>query len=430
MTQVISPAQQATGRIKLALARLAFRYPFHAKVLEQFRVQAAPGLATMAVAVIGKKLLLLHCPEFVLDTPADQLVGVLLHETHHVVLGHVYTKPADYPDKWARTIAQEVTVNEFVKEPLPAGVITLDQFPMLPPLESTAERYRRLRKIRRRVPISPPISTPADSVGSAAGGQVDPSTHTKPTAGKVPPEGTKHTLDDHRYWAEALKDAQAAREAIRDALLQAVLEVGTDGLPEALRAALRGLGAGVVPGEQQYQLRGDRTGKLDWRHLLRRYVGELLEPQPALHRPPRRFPELAGIVPARSRRPAKPHVMAVIDTSGSISDELLELIDGELRRLATNHEVTVVECDAMIHKVAKYRGLEAVTGRGGTDFCPPLEPDFLRKHRADVVIYFTDGEGPAPEQAPQIPVIWCLVPRGKAPAPWGKMIRMGTEGPE
>src|SRR5262249_45041637 len=153
----------------------------------------------------------------------------------------------------------------------------------------------------------------------------------------------------------------------------------------------------------------------------RRYVGQELDARPVLTRPPRRFPDMVGIVPARGRHLHRPRVMAVIDTSGSITNGMLEVIDGELRRLAAGHEVAVVEGAAEIHKVAKYRKLKAVTGRGGTNFRPPLEAAFLRKHRPDLVIYFTDGHGPAPERAPKVPLIWCLTPRGEVPAPWGRV---------
>jgi predicted metal-dependent peptidase len=212
--------------------------------------------------------------------------------------------------------------------------------------------------------------------------------------------------------------------------VQAVLEAGTEGLAQELKEALRGaglglgIGIGTKPGAEQYRLLRDHEGHLDWRHILRRYLGETLGSQHALTRPPRRYPELVGIVPGRYRHRHRPKVMAVIDTSGSISDNVLEMIDGELRRLAQDHDVTLVECDSDIHDVAKYRGLEVVTGRGGTDFRPPLEAAFLQMHRPDVIVYFTDGCGPAPEKAPRVPIIWCLVPRGVAPAPWGRVIKM------
>jgi predicted metal-dependent peptidase len=225
-------------------------------------------------------------------------------------------------------------------------------------------------------------------------------------------------------WEQALGDCDNALQVIEAVLQQAAMQAGTAGLPDILRGALQGLGVGTTPGTRQYRLRGKRRGSLDWRRLLRRCVGELLECEASLARPPRRFPELVGIVPGRGRRPGRPEVMAVIDSSGSVTNRLLERIDGELRRLARSHSVTVVECDVEIHQVYKYRPLKRVTGRGGTDLRPPLEADFLRRHRADLVVYFTDGFGPAPEKAPRVHVVWCLVPGGETPASWGRVIRM------
>jgi predicted metal-dependent peptidase len=115
----------------------------------------------------------------------------------------------------------------------------------------------------------------------------------------------------------------------------------------------------------------------------------------------------------------------VIDTSGSISSEILSRIDGELRRLARNHSVLVVQCDAAVHSVEEYRGsLTVVEGRGGTDLRPPFARAFLRKHRPDLVVYFTDGHGPAPTAKPAVSVIWCLAANGRDPAGWGRIVRM------
>jgi predicted metal-dependent peptidase len=116
--------------------------------------------------------------------------------------------------------------------------------------------------------------------------------------------------------------------------------------------------------------------------------------------------------------------MAVIDTSGSISTELLSAVEGELGRLARSYQVVVVECDAAVRRVYPYRPLEAVVGRGGTDLRPPLERTFLREHRPDLVLYFTDGFGPAPGRPPAIPVVWCVLPGGVRPARWGRQIRL------
>jgi predicted metal-dependent peptidase len=211
---------------------------------------------------------------------------------------------------------------------------------------------------------------------------------------------------------------------------QSVLEVGVENVPEMLKEICKGLGPGTIPSEAKRELQGDRQGQLDWRRFLRRYVGQSLEVRPVFNRPPRRFPDLVGIVPGRRHLADRPMVMAVIDTSGSITPDLLELINAELAHLAKAYDVTVVECDCAVHRVYTYsKPLQFAQGGGGTDFRPPLERTFLRKHSPDLIIYFTDGEGPAPERSPRVRVIWCLTPQGRQPAEWGRAIWM-AESPE
>jgi predicted metal-dependent peptidase len=167
-------------------------------------------------------------------------------------------------------------------------------------------------------------------------------------------------------------------------------------------------------------LRGSRA---DWRQLLRRFVRRAVELRPVFNRPPRRFLGLVGIVPGRVRRYGKARVLAVIDTSGSVSAQMLADISAELDRMSRSQDVVVVECDTEVRAHYPYRGpLRHVHGRGGTDLRPPLRAAFLNEVRPDVVVYFTDGHGPSPPRAPATPLIWCLVPGGRPPASWGRVI--------
>ncbi|MEJ7637188.1 MAG: VWA-like domain-containing protein [Singulisphaera sp.] len=98
-------------------------------------------------------------------------------------------------------------------------------------------------------------------------------------------------------------------------------------------------------------MQGSSNGNHDWRALLRRHVGQALELRPVFNRPPRRVPDLVGVLPGRRRQAARPRILAVIDTSGSVTDDLLERIDAELARLSKQFAVTVVECDSAIRRV-------------------------------------------------------------------------------
>ncbi len=84
-----TPDRVAEGRVRLASTRLAGTFPFHALVLEKFRLVASPAVETMGVTATASGVLLLYNPGFVLGLPADVLGGVVLHEVHHVVLGHL-----------------------------------------------------------------------------------------------------------------------------------------------------------------------------------------------------------------------------------------------------------------------------------------------------------------------------------------------------
>jgi len=65
-----------------------------------------------------------------------------------------------------------------------------------------------------------------------------------------------------------------------------------------------------------------------------------------------------------------------------------------------------------------------IHGRGGTDFRPGFEIASKLNPRPNLIIYLTDGLGPAPESPPRgISTIWLLVgPHAQAPTPWGRRV--------
>ena len=525
----------AAGTVKTAIERLLWRYPLFAGIVAAWRLQAMTS-ETVGIGMDSDDFVLYFNPEFVTSIPLEELVGILHHEVRHVVFGHVLLNPDDYDDPRALTVAEEVTCNEDLPEPLPDGAILLKNFPQLKPDEDTNTRYRQLRKRRRKKnkgkeaesqaaeqgaddgtqskspaagkkketgdgPPDDPAGAQEDQPGqqpSTAGntgqptqggtqgspnnkgsgsaapdipdavqgdtpsgsgksGQGSPITKTagnstrKGSSALGKTKGTEHgpaaaaagnkpgqkpstagsavtTIDDHSRWEEIRNQESLARTLISMALREVVSRPDTT-LSENEKVLIERAveGWGLDPGQFFSELDGHHgSAKVAWKHQLRRYVGRELEKSPSYARPPRRFPHLLGVVPGVVQRSARPRIVAIIDTSGSITDGMLAEISSELTYMAKDRDVVVVECDAEIHAVYPYRKpIEKVNGRGGTDFCPPLEPAFLRKIGADLAIYFTDGQGPAPDRRPQVPVVWCLTPGGCRPAAWGKEVKMG-----
>ena len=406
--------RQEPGKLRLAHSRLASDYPLHAGILAQWRIVRDPTVETMGVGYSQGQLNLYYAPDFVNSITLDELTGVLHHEVNHVLFDHVLHQPEPGENHVAMTIAQEVTVNEWVPESLPEGLVLLEDYPFLPEDEDTFTRYVRLIHLGDEDMCDGEAGDSGQGAGSNQGNGSD-------------------TVDNHESWQEVLDNADEARERIiMDALLaSAGLDLKQrEAIGEPFQSILNerfganGIGCGDISGGGEMEV-GKGKAWVPWRKILRRCIGKLVERKPVYWRPPRRFPHLAGIVPGRGRAPKKLSVMAVIDTSGSMSNQTIADIAAELAVMSRKHKVTVVECDCEVNAVYPYRKIMMVQGRGGTDLRPPLDAEFLKQQKADLVVYFTDGQGPAPDTPPKVPVIWCMTGGlFSKPVPWGKEIVM------
>ncbi len=379
--------ENARMRMLAALERMLCRYPYHAEWLSPERWRPDPAVGTMAVSVKNRIPRFLFSPAFVSTCRDDELEGVIHHELNHLVFGHPFLDPGRYDNRHALTIAEEITVNEHVREPLPGSPLTLNQFPELPAGEDTVTRYHRLAK--------------RDDLAERA-----------------------RTLDMHSLWqGDGQRMSAADMESVHQTL---IAQIHNSQNREALHWALSGIGAHSGTGTMTHL--GDpppHHKPLPWAQILNDAIGQRVRREATYHRPPRRMPKQVGVVPGTICRPEKPPVMAAIDTSSSMKREQFERIRGELDCLRTLAFVTVVQCDKKIRNTFTLRGqLHTIVGRGGTDLRPPLEPEFLDRHRPSMVIYFTDGDGRVPKRAPDVPVVWCLTTKNKPPASWGQVVKL------
>lgn len=374
------------------------RYPYYAAVLARMSPVADPSVDSMAVSF--------HAPRFYLHVNVEYFVrapqfvrGILLHEVHHIVLGHL-THPkffgVDHPP--LMELAMEVSANEYVEEPLP-DPITLRTFEGqgLRAGQSTMERYERL--------VAQAVAQAKPGPRSKQEGQF---------------------VDVHPWRKHGERPAPGGVERTRQLLEAAVREGG-----QAPHVGKSGLLAGREPGrllEELVSAHLPREVLLDWKAALAAFVSRARAPVHTWARPARRFPGRIGQVPGRiwSPRPIeRPSIVVAIDTSMSMGDRELAEIARQLAVMAEHAQLTVVECDVEITRIAPFAGsLRSVKGRGGTDLRPVFSPELLAARAADGVVYFTDGQGPYPDAPPPIPVLWVLTKPLDFRCPWGERAKL------
>lgn len=391
------------------------RYPFYAAVLAQMGPVSDPSVKRMAVSLHGGRFYLHVNVEAFLREP-QYLLGVLLHEVHHVVLGHL-THPRfhDVCDAELMDLAVEISANEYIEEPLPDPITWRPYAALgLGAGQSTLERYERLVEALR---------------GGASGTGGRDAAAAAPAKERAQ-KGGGERADDHRYLRRG--DAEpGALEQTRQLIARAAREAG-EPRPGGGEEVPSLLCAGKDPGsliEALTGVLGPGERFLDWKTAMRMFVARARAPVHTYARPNRRFPGRVGEVPGRTYSPRvlmKPRLLVAIDTSMSMSLSELAEVARQLEALAEHATLTIAECDTRIARVEPWGGgLLDVKGRGGTDLRPVFEASFLAGHRIEGVVYFTDGDGPAPDSPPEVPVLWILTKPEAFACPWGERAYLG-----
>lgn len=376
-------------------------YPHYVAILARLTPVADPSVARMAVSFENGRFYLHVNVDAFLAEP-QYLRGILLHEVHHVALGHLsHPKFADPAEPELMDLALEMSANEHIEEPLPNPIVWRAYAAAgIRAGQSTIDRYQKLCEAMRAGAFK---ARPMPGIG-------------------------QERADDHRFLKSPARDPGAV-EQTRQLLEKAAAEA-----EEQLRGEDEGparLLCGKTPGrliEELTGVSGPAEAALDWKVALRMFVARSRAPVHTYARPNRRFPGRVGEVPGRSYSPRlidRPHLLVAIDSSMSMSSAELAEIARQLARMGEHARLTVVECDTEIARVYPFTGaIGEVAGRGGTDLRPVFAPDFLGAHKVEGVVYFTDGEGPFPEQPPRVPVLWVLTKAGSFPCPWGEKARL------
>ncbi len=395
-------------------------YPQYVSVVSRMLPIHAKAIHSMAVGLArpdqpNGDLILYVNRDYFEKEPAYWL-GIFLHEIHHVVHGHLTSArlhAVEHPR--AMEVAMEVSANEFIAAFVPRPY-EWKNFKKhgLRPLQSTLERYELL------------------AVAEAEGRL------------KLP--RGKGFLDNHRL--PSMDGVTGIGNAIdmRSTPMRRITWQGGLGLPtpphviEHMKALIREYihePGGQGSQEPTTQIARDETrrmitstgDRLDWASIVERVFRRNRVTTSTYLRPNRRFPDRLGEIPGRMRRPPRPRLLVGVDTSASIPAETLGDMFRHLDALAQVAQLTIVECDAAIHRVYPLATRPTlVHGGGDTDFAPVFDPALIRREQAagvfSGIVYFTDGKGSFPSSPPSLPTLWALTNQDPFLCPWGTQVQL------
>lgn len=408
------------SRDKLAAARLMAvqAMPYFRAAMLTLVPKKTPGLGTFGVTKNG---VLLWDPAALERWSVEETAGVLVHEISHLLRDHNgrHERMAAEPELW--NIAGDLEINDDLaktKLRLPEDGVMPVKMRALPIVKKlglrfddnlTAEEYyRELERL------------PRTQVAVACGGDGDQDDgdgdEQRGKTGQGVGRGRCGGCAGQAEPGEGEHEGGSGRSQVE--LERVKRQVAEDIRREAER------GRGTVPGgwvrwaDQQL-----KPPQIPWRQKLSRAVRAAVAYRPGAvdyhwTRPSRRQAGV-GYGPGKPIMPALrapvPRVAVIIDTSGSMgTEELTEAMsetNGVLKAVGAN--IDFCACDAAVQHIKPVRNWRDVsklmTGGGGTDFRPPLEAMAKRKPRPDVVIFVTDGCGPAPATPPPFKVVWVLV---------------------
>ncbi len=188
---------------------------------------------------------------------------------------------------------------------------------------------------------------------------------------------------------------------------------------------------GALPDFVTRHFAGQRP-KVPWQQVFRAFVSqarsrEEYDPR----RPNRRWLEAGTVLPSRGGESIGLVVVA-LDTSGSMTPQLLASFCAEIAALSREVEdLRLIVCDSVIHQtltldqLGPWLAARRAKGGGGTSHLPVFKWIAEQRLDVDVFVGLTDLYSVFPARKPAFPVLW-VVPAKHGGAPFGRVVVGGS----
>lgn len=365
---------------------------------------------------------LLWNPDFISLLSKCEIRGLLIHEFMHLILEHVTLRRRKPHGLW--NIATDLAINSLIKPellpkcglypgPRPKELGPWQELKLPDPAEGSKRKRRRepttedkkLNEHMLKLLESFPPKETSDFYFERL--LADPEVKKAMANGGIGEivigDGS---MDDHDSWDDVDDDIRdMVKEQLRDLIEQGI------------KAADSRNQWGSVPFEMQQILRELVANQVDWRALLRQFVGQSIscERTNSIKRINRKYP----YVHPGTKRKHRSKILVAVDQSGSVGDDNIEEMFGELNSLARIVDFTVMPFDTVMSDKDRLdwkRGQKKPTIRfraGGTDFDAPTK--YFNDHPGewDALIIFSDGECSKPGPVTRGRRAFIIVPNRK-----------------
>lgn len=380
------------------LIELLHEIPFFAELSRHIHKVPTDKMPTAAVGydIKNDELTLFWNPEFFASLTPQEIKGVLIHEFYHVIFAHIHHRRRTPHDVW--NIATDLAINSIISTSdnknavLPKFCLFPGQKLVKPDGRSFTKDEKTAYQLSKLIESFPKMKASEWYFYRLLQDQME--NPEKYDEGDIVMSGIG-SMDDHSFWDDI---PEAQREYV-EGKIKSFIEKA------AKHADGQQNGWGNIPAEIQSAVRSYISNIVDWRAVLRNFVGQLARAgrSSSIKKINKKYPYIhPGHKTAYTAK-----LLIAIDQSGSVDDEQLALFFAELGSLTKRITVDILpfDCSANSKMIYTWRkGATPVCKRvltGGTNFDAPSDVvnDQTNRGRWDGYLILTDGQAPKPKSS-------------------------------
>ena len=433
-------------KLEVARAFIKKKGPYFTAMTYSLIPRPRPGYGTVSTS---KNLIMVYDPDWFEALSTEKAAGALVHEGMHVFRKH-FERSEGFPDKRRYNVAGDLSINPDLREmgwELPDGALfpkyygfpeflgAEEYYHLLEKLESKQEKEQKKQQKKGSGKGDPQPGPGQPGQGPPQPGQGPAQPPKDPHGNGACAGGCGGAAGNPRPEEQEEEDAvrQEEPEALKsDVDIQAIVKQTAKEMSDFVSQ-----GRGTLP-RHLVELANAALAppKVKWRQVLPRLIRRATGKMEAggqdfsKRRPSKRSFMRGMLVPGMISN--EPEIVMIRDTSGSMGKKQLQDAQNEavgvMRQMGID-EVWFMDADAAAGKPKRVRVRDIpklpITGRGGTDFGPAIERAAKLNPRPNVILYFTDGDGPTPDFPPRgVEVVWVIVKSywNKKPCDWGHCV--------